>query len=513
MSKAVGIDLGTTNSVVAYTSTTGVTQVLTGAEGFRIVPSVIYFDQSDGSTIVGERALQFAVLEPARCARLFKRGMGEQTFLDNGSEFVVDGKVWRPEELSSLVLKKLKLMAEQSLGESVKDAVITVPAYFGEPERSATRVAGELAGFNVLRILSEPTAAAIAHGFERSTRNANLLVFDLGGGTFDVTLMHVDGEGEMNVLFSGGDRRLGGADFDNLILSRIAREVDAACGVDITEDPYNLFAAQQAAEEVKKELSSRTTAQRPIQTGRKPFMFSITRSDFNEMIDDKLVFMRDTIEMTIQNAGIAASNISMVLMVGGSSRIPVLQQILQEITGREPTFSSNLDEDVAIGASILATKMHEPLQANSAIDLLPMPIDAASHGLGVTVLVDGQGAELQNSILIRPGSPLPAQGLAQLVTVVNGQSAVELVLNEGDEENLDYVRVLGRQTGEFSSPRPAGYPLEARISYDLDQLITAEIYDGNSGERLCFVRVRSDGGMTEGQKALAQTTISGQEVQ
>jgi molecular chaperone DnaK len=513
MSKAVGIDLGTTNSVVAYTSATGVTQVLTGAEGFRIVPSVIYFDRSDGSTIVGDRALQFAVVEPGRCARFFKRGMGEKTFLDNGLQFVVDGKEWRPEELSSLVLKKLKLMAEQSLGEPVRDAVITVPAYFGEPERSATRLAGELAGFKVLRILSEPTAAAIAHGFERSTRNANVLVFDLGGGTFDVTVMRVDGEGEINVLFCGGDRRLGGVDFDNLILARIARDVDAALGVDISDEPYNLFAARQAAEDMKKELSSRTSTRRPIMTGGKPFMFSLTRSDFNEMISDKLVFVQDTIEMTIKSAGVTASEISKVLMVGGSSRIPILQQILQEVTGREPTFSSNLDEDVAVGASILATKLHEPLQSNSAIDLLPMPIDAASHGLGVTVLTDSERGELQNSIIIRPGTPLPAQGSAQLFTVVNGQSEVELVLNEGDEENLDYVRVLGRQMGEFSAPRPAGYPLEARISYDLDQLITAEIYDAESGERLCFIRVRSDGGMTEDQKALSQETLSGLEIQ
>lgn len=512
MSKAVGIDLGTTNSVVAYTSATGVTQVLTGVEGFRIVPSVIYFDQSDGSTIVGERALQFAVLEPARCARLFKRGMGERTFLDNGSQFTIDGREWRPEELSTLVLKKLKLMAEQSLGESVKDAVITVPAYFGEPERSATRVAGELAGFNVLRLLSEPTAAAIAHGFERSTRNANVLVFDLGGGTFDVTVMHIDNEGEMAVLFSGGDRRLGGADFDNLILARIARDIDAAHGIDITEDPYNLFAAQQISEELKKELSSRATAQRPIQTGRKPQMFSLSRDDFNDMINNKLVFMRDTIEMTIEKAGIQPTDISMVLMVGGSSRIPILQQILNEVSGREPTFSSNLDEDVAIGASILATKLHEPLQSNSAIDLLPMPIDAASHGLGVTVSLNSDGSQLGNHVIIRPGSPLPAKGSTMLLTLVDGQNRLELVLNEGDEENLDYVRVLGRQMAEFDSPRPADYPLEARISYDLDQLITAEIYDAKSGERLCFLRVRSDGGMTDNQRAISQTKMSGLEV-
>lgn len=511
MSKAVGIDLGTTNSVVAYTSATGVTQVLTGAEGGRIVPSVIYFDPNDKSIIVGERALQFAVLDPSRCARLFKRGMGEQTFTDDGTPFVVDGKEWRPEELSSLVLKKLKQMAEESLGEQVSDAVITVPAYFGEPERAATKAAGEIAGFNVLRILNEPTAAAIAHGFERSTRNANVLVFDLGGGTFDVTVMRIDGDGEMTVMYSGGDRRLGGADFDTLILSQIAREVDRASALDITEDAYTLFEAQRTSEELKKELSSRTSAQRPIRTTGRPHMFSIERSQFNEMIKDKLVFMRDTIEMTIENSGISPRDLSMVLMVGGSSRIPILREILQEITGREPTFSNNLDEDVAIGASILATKLHEPLESNSAIDLLPMPIDAASHGLGVTILDDSE--VLVNLVIVKAGTPLPARGSASVVTVMNGQTEVQLTLNEGDEENLEYVRVLGNQMGRFASPRPAGYPLEARISYDLDQLITAEVFDPQTNERLCSLKVRSDGGMTDSEKTNATDRVKGLEVQ
>jgi molecular chaperone DnaK len=240
-------------------------------------------------------------------------------------------------------------------------------------------------------------------------------------------------------------------------------------------------------------------------------MFSIERSQFNEMIKDKLVFMRDTIEMTIENSGISPRDLSMVLMVGGSSRIPILREILQEITGREPTFSNNLDEDVAIGASILATKLHEPLESNSAIDLLPMPIDAASHGLGVTILDDSE--VLVNLVIVKAGTPLPARGSASVVTVMNGQTEVQLTLNEGDEENLEYVRVLGTQMGRFASPRPAGYPLEARISYDLDQLIMAEVFDPQTNERLCSLKVRSDGGMTDSEKTIATDRVKGLEVQ
>ena len=219
MERIFGIDLGTTNSVIAYTDPTGTTEVIAGQDGNRIVPSVVYFGK-DGTQLVGTSARQRAIIEPERVAMLFKRGMGEKTFLDDEQPFVVDGKTWSPEELSASVLKKLALTAQDRFGEPVRKVVITVPAYFGDNERAATKSAGEIAGLEVLHIVNEPTAAAIAHGLDNAS-TGRILVFDLGGGTFDVTVMEVAPDGGMKVLATGGDRRLGGMDFDNLILDKM----------------------------------------------------------------------------------------------------------------------------------------------------------------------------------------------------------------------------------------------------------------------------------------------------
>jgi molecular chaperone DnaK len=506
---AIGIDLGTTNSVAAWTDDAGLTEILTGSDGARIVPSVVYFEESTDNVVIGDRALQYAVLDPTRVARLFKRGMGEATFLPDGQPFQVDGEVWSPEALSGLVLKKLKANAESALSRSVSRAVITVPAYFGEPERAATRSAGELTGLEVLRILNEPTAAAIAHGLDESGRDARLLVFDLGGGTFDVTVMELRADGSMEVSATGGDRRLGGADFDALILNRMIEQIDAETGEDLTADPYAYFDARQKAEDIKKDLSSMMTAQRPLTAGRRPVMFSLSRDEFHAMLADHLRDVRDTIEMTVSEAGVDPGSIDTVLMVGGSSRIPAFQQLLEELVGRPPTFSKNLDEDVARGASVLAAKLRGDAAPRSKVDLLPVPVDAASHGLGVSVV---ESDELVNYIMIPSGSHLPAAASQIFSTLVDNQTQIEVELNEGDDRELDFVRQLGRSVGRFGRAMPAGHPIRVEMSYDLDQLILVRAFDGDTGEFICDLRVKHEGLLDDAARDSARAALAALEV-
>ncbi len=507
---AIGIDLGTTNSVAAWTDDSGLTEIIAGSDGSRIIPSVVYFEENSSNIIIGDRALQYAVLDPSRVARLFKRGMGDRTFLPDQRMFAVDGKEWTPEELSGLVLKKLHRNAEQAMGRSIKGAVITVPAYFGEPERAATRLAGELAGLEVLRILNEPTAAAIAHGLDQAGSQARLLVFDLGGGTFDVTVMDLRADGSMEVIATGGDRRLGGADFDALILDRMIEQVDAHTGEDLTADAYAFFDARQKAEDMKRDLSSMAKAQRPLTAGRRPMMFSLSREEFEVMIADHVQDVRDTVETTIEQAGLRPNQIDTVLMVGGSSRIPVFQRVLEDLVGRPPTFSKNLDEDVARGASVLAAKLRGDAAPRSKVDLLPVPVDGASHGLGISIL-DGDG--IANKILVPAGSRLPATASDVFFAVVDDQTELEIELNEGDDREIDFVRQLGRSRGRFSRPVPAGHPIRVEMSYDLDQLIVVKAFDAETGAFICDLRVRHDGLLDESARASARAALAAMEVQ
>lgn len=503
----VGIDLGTTNSVVSWTDQSGRTEVLAGTDGVRILPSVVYFEPG-GNVVVGDRATQFAVIEPTRAARLFKRGMGTPTFLPGGRTFDVDGKTWSPEALSSLVLAKLMSNASSHLHREVRRAVITVPAYFGEPERAATRMAGEIAGIEVVRILNEPTAAAIAHGFDHRGMKSRMLVFDLGGGTFDVTIMDIENDGSMNVVATGGDRQLGGSDFDSLIFDEMAEQADRTFGVDLTSDLYAFMDARNKAEEIKKDLSSMSSARRPITVGGRPMMFELSRDRFEQMIDGHIGDVRDTIMNTIENARCSANDIDQVLMVGGSSRIPIFSRILREITGREPTMSRNLDEDVSRGAAILAAKMRGDATPQSVIDVVPIPQDVASHGLGVSLMVDGH---MCNTVVIPSGTPLPAFGEVEAWTLMDGQEVLKLELNEGDEFDLQYVRKLGESEGRFSRPRPIDHPIRIVMSYDADQIVNVKAFDGKTNEFVCEINLKHEALLSPQEREAARDFLKGLE--
>lgn len=501
----IGIDLGTTNSAVATTDTAGITTTIASRDGTRTVPSVVYFDPN-GEIVVGARAKSMAVMEPSRVAMLFKRGMGESVFLSDGSDFTVDGKSWRPEELSSLVLKKMKQIAEEGLGERVTGAIITVPAYFGELERAATRDAAELADLPLLRIINEPTAAAIAHGFEGDSREKNVLVFDLGGGTFDVTVMRVESDGEMNVLSTGGNHRLGGADFDSVIIGLMADRLQAELGVDILAEDWMFSDARDKAEEMKKELSATTSVSRPLQTGSRPFMFTLTRDEFEAAIADTLQDVGDMVEITLDESGLEPGDIDTVLMVGGSSRVPAFSDLLRTMFSKEPTYTKNLDEDVARGAAILATKVSGTADPRSELAELALPNDIASHGLGITV--NDSDDQAINGIVVPAGSSIPAKGSETFYAAADDQTEVRLVINEGDEEDLVYCRQLGVGTASFGRPVPSGYPIRIDISYNEEQIVDVQAYDGETDRLIGRVRVKREGSLSDAEKSAALAMIT-----
>ena len=503
MNRIFGIDLGTTNSVIAYTDPTGTTEVIAGQDGNRIVPSVVYFG-TDGVQLIGNDARARAIVEAERVAMLFKRGMGEKTFLPDGEPFVVDGKTWSPEELSASVLRKLAKMAEDRFGEPVHKVVITVPAYFGDNERAATKAAGEIAGLEVVHIVNEPTAAAIAHGLE-SQKHGKILVFDLGGGTFDVTVMDIADDGQMTVLATGGDRKLGGMDFDFLILDKMTTTAKQG-GLDIEE----LWARQESygkAEALKKQLSSLDKAATSLTGSGRPLAFEMTRPEFEKLIKAKLTKTEDTCISTLEEAGLEPSGIDTILMVGGSSRIPVFQKMLEGIFGKPPVFSRNLDEDVARGAAMLGAKEGDDLDPRAALARIPTPVDVASHGLGINSLNEDETAEF-NSIIIDMNTPVPADNEKTYVTVEEGQTHIRIKLNEGDEEDLEFVKQIASGDANFGRAVPKGYPMRVKIELNRAGMIELNAYDGETGAHMKTIKVERKSILSPDQQSSARRELA-----
>ncbi len=510
MDRIYGIDLGTTNSVIAYTDPNGTTEVIAGQDGNRIVPSVVYFP-ADGDLVVGTLARERAITEPDRVARLFKRGMGHPTFLPGDKPFTVDGKTWVPEELSALVLRKLAQMAEAQYGEPARRAVITVPAYFGEVERAATRAAGEIAGLEVIRIVNEPTAAAVVHGLDRPGETGRILVFDLGGGTFDVTVMEVPTEGPMTVLATGGDRELGGMDFDELVLGKMYTAARQA-GLDIETEPWARQQAYAHAEDIKKELSFAETASRTLIGSGRPLLFELSRTEFEKLLAKRLQEVEDTTVFTLENADLRPADLHMILMVGGSSRIPAFQRLLGNVFGREPSFTRNVDEDVARGAAILAAKEGGELDPRTRLAQMPKPIDVLSHGLGVTV-TNSETWQQSNSLIVRANDKIPADATEDYATVDEGQTEIEIRLNEGDDEDLAYVEEIARGTGEFHRQVPRGYPIRVRIQVTHDGTVELFAHDGETDDLIGQMKVHRPAILSKSQQEQARQQIARMKVQ
>jgi molecular chaperone DnaK len=487
MDRIFGIDLGTTNSVIAYTDPTGTTEVIAGRDGGRIVPSVVYFPDK-GDPVVGTLAREHAITEPERVARLFKRGMGEQTFLPDGKPFVVDGHTWAPEELSALVLRKLAQMAAEQYGEPVRRVVITVPAYFGEVERAATKSAGVIAGLDVVRIVDEPVAAAVAHGLDHPADAGTILVFDLGGGTFDVTVMHVAANGDMRVVAKGGDRQLGGMDFDELIVGRMITTAREG-GLDIETEAWARQDAYAKAEEIKKKLSFTEVAGDSLTGSGRPLRFDLSRGELESLLANRLREVEDTTIYTLEEAaGLRPADLSNIIMVGGSSRIPAFQRLLSRIYHGEPSFTRNLDEDVARGAAMLAAKEGGQLDPRTQLAQMAELETVVAHGIGITS-TDDVTRQQSNALIVAANARIPAEDVGTFVTIDEGQTMVEVHLNEGDEEDLEYVREIAIGPAEFGRPVPKGYPMNVRVTINDEGLVEFTGWDAETGKKIAYIPV------------------------
>ena len=474
MAKAVGIDLGTTNSVVAATMEGGQAEVIPNAEGQRTTPSVVAFTE-DGQRLVGQVAKRQMILNPENTIYSIKRFIGRKwQEVEEEAKMVsykvvkgpndavrieVRGKQYSPEEISAIILRKLAEDGAKGLGEKVNEAVITVPAYFNDAQRQATKDAGRIAGLDVLRIINEPTAAALAYGIDKKG-SETVLVFDLGGGTFDVSILDV-GDGVVEVRSTSGDGHLGGDDFDKRIVDWMAEEFKRDQGIDLRGDPQALQRLYEAAERAKIELSATTSTQinLPFITadanGPKHLNMTLTRAKFEELVNDLVERTRGPVEQALSDAKLTAGDIDEVILVGGSTRIPAVQKLVRSLTGgKDPNMSVNPDEVVALGAALQAGVLKGEVEDVVLLDVTPLSVGLETLG-GVMTKV------------IERNTTIPARRTETFSTAADNQTAVDVVVLQGEREMAQDNRQLARFRLEGIRPAPRGMP-QVEVTFDMD---------------------------------------------
>jgi len=450
MGKIIGIDLGTTNSCVAVIEG-GEPVIIANAEGSRTTPSVVAFS-AEGERMIGHVAKRQAITNPDRTVSSIKREMG------SAYKVSIDGKQYTPQEISAMILQKLKSDAEAYLGTKVTEAVITVPAYFTDSQRQATKDAGRIAGLDVKRIINEPTAAALAYGLDKE-QDQKIMVYDLGGGTFDVSILEI-GDGVIEVLATAGNNRLGGDDFDECVMKYLLAEFKKDTGVDLSTDKIAIQRLREAAEKAKTDLSGMTTANINLPyitadaTGPKHLDYTLTRAKFNELTADLVEKTLQPVKQAIEDSGLSASQLSKILLVGGSTRIPAVQDAVKSITGKDPFRGINPDECVAAGAAIQGGVLGGDVEGILLLDVTPLSLGIETMGGVCTKLIERN-------------TTIPTKKSQIFSTAADNQTSVEVHVLQGEREMAQYNKSLGRFHLDGIAPARRGIP-QIEVTFDID---------------------------------------------